>query len=291
LLQFTREFFTHYGSADGALWRTLGNLLFRPGRLTQQYFLGRRRFYIGPMRLYLMASFVFFLAAKFMGSHALQDSLPPEAKKEIASEMAKAKAEQAAEKASAAASSEGSDKSDTESPDEPGDDSFNPVHIDIEDKEKMEACLAHGQGCNWWEKQGYKLAKKASSLKHRGKALAELMLGYAPTAAFFMLPFFAGLLKLSYWGRKRPYGEHFVCSLHLHAFWFLGLLTLSLMPSDSGQGALFLAIPIWTLLALRRIYGGSWWGLLLRSSMISLAYALILSMGVAFLGILAVLAV
>lgn len=45
---------------EGRLWRTLGVLLFRPGRLTNAYLAGRRVRYIRPVRLYLAASVLFF---------------------------------------------------------------------------------------------------------------------------------------------------------------------------------------------------------------------------------------
>lgn len=47
---------------DGRLARTLPVLLFRPGRLTQQYTSGKRARYVPPFRLFLIASLVFYLA-------------------------------------------------------------------------------------------------------------------------------------------------------------------------------------------------------------------------------------
>jgi quinol monooxygenase YgiN len=47
-------------SLDSRLWRTLGMLLFRPGRLTSDYLLGRRARYIPALRLFLGLSLVFF---------------------------------------------------------------------------------------------------------------------------------------------------------------------------------------------------------------------------------------
>ena len=51
---------------EGALWKTLRALL-SPGLLTLEYFEGRRRRYVAPLRLYLTASLVFFLAVKVVG--------------------------------------------------------------------------------------------------------------------------------------------------------------------------------------------------------------------------------
>jgi len=58
LLGETFESITH---ADSRLWRTLGALLARPGRLTQEWLAGRRADYLPPIRLYLVLSVVFFL--------------------------------------------------------------------------------------------------------------------------------------------------------------------------------------------------------------------------------------
>src|SRR6202000_1217461 len=46
-------------------------------------------------------------------------------------------------------------------------------------------------------------------------------LHWAPYAIFVLLPAFAGIMQLAYRQRRMTYGEHFVFSLHLHAFWFL----------------------------------------------------------------------
>ncbi len=47
---------------DSRLWRTLIALLFRPGRLTIEYFADRRERYIPPLRLYVIVSVLFFAA-------------------------------------------------------------------------------------------------------------------------------------------------------------------------------------------------------------------------------------
>lgn len=47
-------------SLDSRLWRTLGLLLFRPGRLTANYLQGRRARYIPPLRLFVGLGLIFF---------------------------------------------------------------------------------------------------------------------------------------------------------------------------------------------------------------------------------------
>jgi len=52
--------------SDSRLWRTLISLWFKPGKLTQEYILGKRISYLPPFRLYLIVSVVFFLLAPLM---------------------------------------------------------------------------------------------------------------------------------------------------------------------------------------------------------------------------------
>ena len=52
------EDLTHY---ENAFWKTIRNLLFRPGSLTNEYLSGKRLSYLAPVRLYIFISFVTFL--------------------------------------------------------------------------------------------------------------------------------------------------------------------------------------------------------------------------------------
>lgn len=67
--EFVHEFITHSVALEGALWRTLGALLLRPGRLTVDYFAGRRARYIAPLRLYLTASLLLFAVSGLSGGN------------------------------------------------------------------------------------------------------------------------------------------------------------------------------------------------------------------------------
>lgn len=86
--EFLHEFIGHHVAVDGALWRTLKALLLTPGRLTVDYFAGRRARYIAPLRLYLTFSLILFAATGFsggtlrIGNEALQFKLPSEMEKD-----------------------------------------------------------------------------------------------------------------------------------------------------------------------------------------------------------------
>jgi hypothetical protein len=72
LREFVHEFVGHYVALEGALWKTLGLLLLRPGKLTTEYLAGRRRRYVLPLRLFISASFVFFLLVKLLAPAAIE---------------------------------------------------------------------------------------------------------------------------------------------------------------------------------------------------------------------------
>lgn len=52
------EDLTHY---DGSFWKTIKNLLFKPGFLTKEYLEGKRKKFVPPVKLYIFISFVTFL--------------------------------------------------------------------------------------------------------------------------------------------------------------------------------------------------------------------------------------
>lgn len=68
VLDYLHELADHYVAIDGKLWRTLWLLLARPGVLVTEYIAGRRQRYIGPLKLYLSFSLVFFVLASLLPS-------------------------------------------------------------------------------------------------------------------------------------------------------------------------------------------------------------------------------
>lgn len=71
LAAFLRDQFHEVTSADGRLWRSL-RALFVPGRLTTEFFAGRRSLYVRPVRLFLVVNILFFLWISVMGGQAFR---------------------------------------------------------------------------------------------------------------------------------------------------------------------------------------------------------------------------
>ncbi len=63
LSHLTHEFVHEFTHLDGKVWRTLWALLFKPGKLTSEYWAGERGRWIRPLRLYLVISALTLLLA------------------------------------------------------------------------------------------------------------------------------------------------------------------------------------------------------------------------------------
>jgi hypothetical protein len=78
-------------------------------------------------------------------------------------------------------------------------------------------------------------------------------------AMFLLLPVFSFLLFLLYQHQRRNYLEHLIFALHLHAFAFIVLALLALLPEGArisdGTGSLFFPVMLtYLFLAMRRVY-------------------------------------
>lgn len=273
--EFLHEFVGHYVALEGALWRTLGLLLLKPGRLTQEYLAGRRRRYVLPLRLYLTASFLFFLALKLLPGpvhpetqvHHGAVSGAASAPRGTVGVQAQVPASGAARSAPVPGASSSAGAALPPDAAASGDEPFS-VEVDC-DAAGQPAC---GAVERYLKSVGERFSQDApGTLKQLGARL----LGVAPYAVFFLLPVFSGILMLAYRSRRMTYGEHVVFSLHLHAFWFLALLLIAVLPAALGDW-LWLAIPVYGAWALREVYSGGWAATVARAVFISLLYGVVL---------------
>src|SRR5262245_14979056 len=292
-----------YVPLDGRLWRTLGALLFRPGFLTREYLAGRRRRYIRPARLFLVASLLLFAVLRVVVElrgpqvlHLDDMSAKPEApakssaapnpnaiasavREEVAKEIEKAAKEKAAkEKANA----EDDDKtSQARREREQGltiDDDFN-VDLGIEIPT---------------------LKKRLERFRHLSPADKEAQIvdgifRYGPYAMFVLLPAFAFLLKILYLGRRRRYpnrprlySEHLVFAAHNTAFLSFGIIAATLAPWGVLRTAVIAWILVYLVWSMRAVYRGSWFGIAARGFVIVTAYSVLFGLVTAGLVLAAV---
>jgi hypothetical protein len=240
LFEFAQQFGGAYLATEGALWRSLKLLLLKPGELTAHYLRGRRKHYVLPLRLYLTISVLVLLLLRLVASVEIQ--------------------------------ADGA------------------VRVDPGDTDNVVLSVGAGRaglkdGVYFCESLPAWLCKriqrridiKPEALADTMRTLSERFVGNLGAALFLLLPSFALWLKLAYLNRRMRYTEHLVFGLHVHAFWFL-MLALVLVPVHGLKFVGLVAVPVYTLLAMKHVYGGRWWPLLLRAALITLLYGMVLAL-------------
>lgn len=264
---FLQEFADQYVALEGKLGRTLRVLLLRPGQLTLDYVEGRRQRYVRPLKLYLTISVVFFTLLGILpdASNPLvgagDDGSAPIVKFDIGDKDHPKEALHGAAAAKAAADA---------TPAPPG-----PAADDKQDRKPDQDAPEPGS----FEARLEQKAKGFSKLsrEEQNRVLREKLADDAPYAMFFLLPYFALLLKWFYRKNRLRYGVHLLFSLHLHAFAFIVLMVGFLpLPHVLRQG-LQLLMASYLFMALRHVYGGSARGTLWRMLWLFAFYLLALS--------------
>ncbi|HFS66834.1 MAG TPA: DUF3667 domain-containing protein, partial [Flavobacteriia bacterium] len=81
--QYLREFLSGFFAFDTRTFHTIFPLLFKPGKVTNDYIKGKRMHYVNPFQLYLHTSIIFFLVIGLMLSMDEYDSLIHKKNKDI----------------------------------------------------------------------------------------------------------------------------------------------------------------------------------------------------------------
>lgn len=264
---------------DGRIPRTLVPLLMRPGFLTREYLAGRRVRYVTPVRLFLFLVIALFVAVNWLVD--LDVSLggdvvalaPGEDDRErverIVAWLPQAERQAALREALSPPSVAG--LPETGAGVDPGQ---NRTHLSWLSDELNE-----------------RLDQAARRAQRDPRAFVEQMLSVAPQALTLMLPLFALVLKVFYLFSRRLYMEHLLVALHSQAFVALALLLILLLASLAGPArdwpwlvtglrwmgtALWAWIPVYLLLAQKRIYGQGWLLTVLKYVLAGTVYLILL---------------
>ena len=239
------EAFDNIFSFDSRTAKTLFALFFRPGFLAAEYVAGRRARYIQPLRLYLIASILFFLflsAQNLFSAQSPVTFITDGAGVEVSTQDSEQQPAQDTEKDAAYVEA---------------DSAIDDIHANVQ---------LPGLSAEQNTKLGNRLeaqARKAVELaKEDPSELISLLLDIAPPVLFILLPIFALILKLAYLGSGRFYTQHLILAVHNHSFIFLALLLEGLLtPVEQSIGTeipstvLSIWIPIYMYMSLLRVYG------------------------------------
>jgi hypothetical protein len=285
------DFFSNYFSLDSKFGRSIKPFFLQPGMLTREFMEGRRMKYANPIRLYLVVSLIhFFLFSLTMDKKASKnDGIIKSSPVQIDS------------------------KSDsTEVEEEPL-----PIITSLDELDTLETSENSSffiSGSDWktiagmTKKDGlrYTVEQIEDSIKNERKKpipryltskLIKLMnselhsinmyiVGKIPGVMFFLLPFYALLLKIFF--SKRLYINHIVHSLHIHSFTFtmLSVLWIINLISETFSDKIAVVFPIvlliYIILSFKNTYRISYKTAIWKVLLTGLIYANIVSIGLVF---------
>ncbi len=271
-----KEFLADTFSLDSRIFRSLNPLFLSPGKLTTEYFKGKRKQYVSPIRLFLFSTLIFLGIFFFFISSNIVN---------IGNQEIRLKEELASDKEHNQLISE----LDTAILDLKSLHPNKQLHQDIdtlfkgfqvieEDSFDLDFVLfgkpmimkfpqsdfakytpkeiVQNQEVEGWFNQW--ISEKVIRLALNGDAFGEFVTARISWMIFLSLPLFALVLKLLYIRRKRYYVEHLIFGFHFHSFAFLLLglyLTLMRWLPSWFSAAAPIAIVIYLLLAMKKYYG------------------------------------
>ena len=237
---FMREAAGRYVAFDGRMWRTLWALVARPGFLTLEYLQGRRRRYIRPARLFLVLYLMLFALIGFVAPPTSIGDQVVFVNSDDAADKSDDEREAKARPKSAEKAARSPGKTETKSGSDPAAESSTLLGLD--DDLNFTMRFAGREVPLPPELRKRYDHFKALPKEEKAEQLYAGVLRYGTYAMVALLPAFALLLKLAYFGRAkrypgrpRRYAEHLVYSAHLHAFAALMIILLIVLPSARSR--------------------------------------------------------
>ena len=302
---------------DSKFFATIGLLIVKPWRLTNEFLSGKRVRYLHPLRLYLLASILFFFAVNY-GAKGLRlepgkiseknrtaiaaavaekrDEIEAEFDKENLSTEERKKAQDALDyltkpspAATAAAEQQPSPTiTPTASPSEPGKRRYGAV-----DERPFLVFDADTKSSTPFERWLETRAKE--KMGEHGTKMGLFIATLFSNLPYMMLcciPLFAFVLKVLYIRRHIFYIDHLIYALHIHTFLYTGVMLIVLAtmglnriapPALAGWiiALLWILFVVQIFLSIRRVYRQGWFMSTLKFFVGGFVYLIVLFLALA----------
>ena len=282
-----RELLEDFMDFDSRFMRTIKPLLFRPGRLTRDYLDGKRFRYVPPLRLYIFSSIAFFFLAAILAGDAITIQSEADGDTDVITGI-----------------HIGEPDTEEFQEDEEDDDSisFNGEPWDLETNPLILPLMPDWVN-DWVNNEIAQSPQKGKEIEANPDLIKDKVFELLPATMFVLLPLVALLLKFWYTFAKKYYVEHLIFALHNHSFLFVVLLIIMLAntfagwrePSEDGlittavnviNVAIWIWIPVYLFISLKRVYQQGWGLTILKYSCIGISYFALLTMTTAFVALL-----
>lgn len=289
------NFISSFWSYEGKFFTTTRHLFLRPGYLVKEYNSGKRETYFHPARMYVFVSFLFFLV--FF-------SLPDEDKKELADLQFSETDKKALAKKGLDSKFRYSDSvlRANNSPEEydsikkakrnKGNVSWNLdeylEYKSVAEWDSVQNTLPEEKRAGWFSRifahRGIELnLKYHQDWDALTKDFKQAYNDNFSKVLFWLLPFFALVLKLLYVRRDFYYSEHLVMTIYYYDFVYItatAVLLLDLVPWLSWLSTILsFWIYFYLLFAMKRVYGQRWGKTILKFFVFSFLFMMLLMIG------------
>ncbi|MGB3589552.1 MAG: DUF3667 domain-containing protein [Tunicatimonas sp.] len=267
---FIKDFFSNYFSLDTRIGRSIKPLFFRPGYLTNRFNEGQRVEYIHPLRLYLVASLLFFFLVTLSSSSGI-------------AEFSTGVQEGFTDGLGSEIFGISLDTVDSDSTER-----IRQVILDksLTDQEVLDSLIKmeyDSLPTNWKEKRLFAQTRKL--VLYGISPFVNTAIRNLPIILFLAMPIFALLLRLLYIRRGQYYVQHLAHTLHIHSFTLLLFCPLVIFQwlditntaVEYIEAVISLLWVIYIIISFRRVYQQKWGKTLAKVLLINFVYVMLLS--------------
>ena len=291
---FFKEFFTTIFNFDSKIVVTLRDILI-PGKLTKQYFKGKHKTYLHPLRLFLVTALVHFAIIGFyMGSeNAFKTSFLKKNEKEqginqgfltkldsnriaIAQDFDNPSVNAAFDSLILKIEAQFPHQDSINISYDFGDNDISNSDLRISYKDytnlSPDQLLDKYEVKTFWDRL---LTKQFIKIRKRGENFGSFIFDKLTWMTLLMMPMLALMLKLLYIRRKRYYVEHLVFSFHYHSFAFILVSILTIFSKFLPDWFFALSccgILVYLFIAMQRVYQQGKFKTFLKFCILNLSY-------------------
>jgi hypothetical protein len=268
---------------DSKFFITIALLILKPWRLTNEFLAGKRVRYVNPLRLYLLASILFFFAVNY-GAKDLRlqpGKLSPKDRAELEADLKKGDLPPAAREQLEALLLESpspSSSPQSASP-SPATNVPSPSPAPETDKQRQEygkigerPFVVFDEAKSTTPFERWIEARAKEKMGEHGTKMGLFIATLFSNLPYMMLcciPLFAFVLKILYIRRHIFYIDHLIYALHIHTFAYVGSMLIVLAAIGLNRTApgpiagwiialLWIAFVVQIFLSIRRVYRQGW---------------------------------
>jgi hypothetical protein len=284
------NFISSFWSYEGKFFQTTKYIFLRPGFLAVEYNKGKRESYFHPARMYVFVSFLFFLLLVTLpdsDNDAVDAGLSDEDRKELADAGL-------------------TSTLDTPTSDSTGKKKGRNLQWTFKDKQyktheqydSAQAATPEDERDGWFER---KMQHKTIDLQKKygddadalGKDFVTSFSDNFSKVLFYLMPFFALVLKLLYVRRDYFYSEHLVLTIYYYNFFYLAGSLIMIFNIIPGLGFVSVILGIWIylylLFAMKKMYDQSWGKTILKFALFTGLFSILVLIGVTINGLAALM--